>query len=93
MMMGMNFGIGEVVVIVALIIGLALVVRLTGGARQSRTSKRKRETTDSRPDWLGGLETREKPKRDKHYTLGDDGELVEIPTDSALDSRHQNQEK
>ncbi|MBZ0278587.1 MAG: hypothetical protein K8I60_20735 [Anaerolineae bacterium] len=77
----MNFGIGEVVVIATLVIAMALVVRLTGGARQSRASKRKRETGDSRPDWLGGLENSEKPKRDKHYTLGDDGELVEIPTE------------
>lgn len=77
----MNFGIGEVVVIAALLIALALVVRLTGEARQSRAAKRKRETADSRPDWIGGLETREKPKTDRHYTLGDDGELVEIPTE------------
>lgn len=90
-MMGMNFGMGEIIVVMALFAALVLFILLLAGTRNARTTKRKREAVDSHPDWLAGMSTREKPKRDAHYTIGDDGELVEVSEDSSRDSPQREQ--
>lgn len=88
-MMGMNFGMGEIIVIMALFVALILFILFFAGTRNASATKRKREPLDSRPDWLAGMSAREKPKRDAHYTIGDDGELVEVHEDILHDSPHQ----
>lgn len=90
-MMGMNFGMGEIIVVTALFIAMILFILFFAGTRNAREMKRKREEVDSRPDWLAEPADSEKPKRESHYTIGDDGELLEIPADSSLDSPHREQ--
>ncbi|MCB9452348.1 MAG: hypothetical protein H6672_12990 [Anaerolineaceae bacterium] len=84
------FGLGEILVIVGLF-ALALLFRVAARSRRAQEEKRKHARTNSRPDWLADMGAGEKPKRESHYTIGDDGELVEVPEDSSRDSPQREQ--
>ncbi len=87
-MMGMNLGMGEIIVVMALFVALILFILFFAGTRNAKATKRKRAAVDSRPDWLAEPAGSEKPKRESHYTIGDDGELVEVSEDLLHDSPH-----